>query len=884
MKLIQTNCAYCGVGCGIRVTERAQQYSLKGDAEHPANYGRLCQKGERLLQTLPMPNALRYPRLGVDGKQLSWDEATALIANKFSATIAEHGRDSVAFYLSGQLLTEDYYVANKLAKGYWGTANVDTNSRLCMSSAVSAHLRAFGEDVVPGCYQDFDLADVIVLVGANTAWTHPVLFQRILRARESRGTKLVVIDPRRTATARQADLHIAISPGQDLWLFSLLFKHLAQTDCVDHDYIAQHTNGMSDALVQLTSWLGSDTVALQQCGVSVSAFQQLLALYRDHQAVMTASCMGVNQSMTGTDTTNAIINCHLLKGHIGLPGCGFFSLTGQPNAMGGREVGGLATQLANHMGFSTEERQLLADFWPASNIASKAGLTALELFQAMDEGQIKAVWIMATNPLASLPDSALVRRALQTCPFVVVSDISSDTDTAKLADLLLPAQGWSEKSGTTTNSERRISRQRAFKSALGEARADWQMVCDVASAMGYPGFDYPNAAAVFREYAKLSAKVKQAFPNKQFDLSELQHLSDADYEALNPVQWPVTLQLTHSRLYSDGVFSFADGRARFVLPVTTPVHQQTMEHQGSLLLISGRSRDQWHTRSRTGHVAQLVSHEQQPCVYAHPETLAAQRLTSGQLVTLTSQNHTEFTRELLVQVLADETVQLGHLFMSMHWTGRETGIASVNQLLDSRFDPISKQPAFKGQRVSITSRAEVLQGIEWGNITAIADQLYQFDQVLLEGSCRHLAIRQDDSPTATHGLKWAVGDVEIHCQLNVGRISAIRLLSPLRIAIDKEAVLRLIGDIANAQSIGKLERLVCAGDSPLVCVCKGVSRDQIITVAQSFTPAKRLEAVQQLTGCGTGCGSCRGELLSILEQSFAASVSAVTMGGVQDAE
>ncbi|QYJ78730.1 nitrate reductase [Shewanella acanthi] len=883
MKLTQTNCAYCGVGCGIEVMQSDQQFALKGDAEHPANHGRLCQKGERLLDTLPLPQALRYPRLGANGKQLTWDQATSLVASKFSEAIAEHGSDSVAFYLSGQLLTEDYYVANKLAKGFWGTANVDTNSRLCMSSAVSAHLRAFGEDVVPGCYQDFDLADVIVLVGANTAWTHPVLFQRILRARESRGTKLVVIDPRRTATARQADLHIAIKPGQDLWLFSLLFKHLSQTNAVDHGYIANHTSGSEDALTQLANWLGTDENALQQSGVSATQFQQLLALYCDNEAVVTASCMGVNQSVTGTDTTNAIINCHLLKGHIGQPGCGFFSLTGQPNAMGGREVGGLATQLANHMGFSCEERQLLADFWPRSNIAPHAGLTATELFQAMADGKINAVWIMATNPLASLPDSALVRRALQTCPFVVVSDITSDTDTAQFADVLLPAQGWSEKSGTTTNSERRISRQRAFKPALGEARADWQMVCDVAKAIGYQGFDYASAADIFREYAALSAKVKQAFPHKLFDLSALQHITDDAYEALSPIQWPVTSSHAHNRLYSDGVFSFADGRARFVVPSAAPM-QPEATHTDTLILLSGRSRDQWHTRSRTGHVAQLVAHEQQPCVYAHPDTLVVRELVSGQLVTLQGQQTAEANNELLVQVIADDTVPVDQLFMSMHWTGRETAVASVNLLLDSRIDTISKQPAFKGQRVAISSRKDLLQGIEWGNPTAIENTLYRFEQVLAKGACHHFALPACDSPEARNGLKWTVENVEIHCELKAGRIHAIRLLSPLRIAIDKTAVFALIDDIASAQSIGKLEQLVRAGDSPLVCVCKGVSRDQIITVAQSFAPAKRFEAVQQLTGCGTGCGSCRGELLSILEQGLTPSHSAVTMGGVQDAD
>ncbi|WP_052074515.1 molybdopterin-dependent oxidoreductase [Shewanella mangrovi] len=885
MKQIQTNCAYCGVGCGMIVSQPthygSSQLTLKGDAEHPANFGHLCQKGERLLDTLPLPQALRYPRLAKANSSLTWDVATDLIAEKFAAAIAEHGADSVAFYLSGQLLTEDYYVANKLAKGFWGTANVDTNSRLCMSSAVSAHIRAFGEDVVPGCYQDFELADVVVLVGANTAWTHPVLFQRILRARESHGTKLVVIDPRRTATARQADLHLAISPDSDLWLFSLLFNKLSQTAAVNTAYIADHTQGLTDALAQLQHWLPSESDVLAQCGITAAQFDELLALYRDKKSVVTASCMGVNQSVHGTDTTNAIINCHLLKGDIGKPGCGFFSLTGQPNAMGGREVGGLATQLANHLGFAEDERALLADFWQSSNIATKPGLSALELFQAMADGKIKAVWIMATNPLVSMPDSQLVQKALETCPFVVVSDITGDTDTAGMADLLLPAQGWSEKSGTTTNCERRITRQRPFIASKGEAKADWQMVCDVAQKMGFPGFEFASSADIFREFAALSAKVKHAYPHKQLDLSAFASLSDAEYAAFKPQQWP--LNTNHDpRLYADGRFSFADGRARFVVPAAVDTHDTSEQ----LLLISGRSRDQWHTRTRTGHVAQLVSHEQQPCVYAHSSTIAAQQLQAGQLVALQNANGAE----LLVQLLADDTLQTNQLFMAMHWTGRETGSFSVNQLLDSRHDPISKQPAFKGQPVTLQSRRELQQAMVWGELPAsmldangnISGALYLFEQVLKQGSCQHLALA-NSALASGNALTWQLDGVTIQCELSSGRIRAIILISPLRIAIDKDAMVKLLGQNVSAKLLNDIETLVRAGDSPLVCVCKGVTREQILTVAHSFTGKCRIEGVQQLTGCSTGCGSCRGELIAILDSEFAESTVAVTLGGAHNA-
>ncbi|MDF0534312.1 molybdopterin-dependent oxidoreductase [Shewanella sp. A32] len=860
MKQIQTNCAYCGVGCGIQVQIGANGHSLKGDADHTANFGRLCQKGERLLETLPLPHALRYPRLTATDETISWLHATQLIADTFAEAIQQYGSDSVAFYLSGQLLTEDYYVANKLAKGYWGTANVDTNSRLCMSSAVSAHLRAFGEDVVPGCYQDFDVAKVIVLVGANTAWTHPVLFQRILRARESRGSKLVVIDPRRTATARQADLHIAIKPGKDLQLFSLLFRHLAVSDAVKQEYVNAHTSGLDNALTKLAGWLKDDGSVLKQCGVSEPVFAQLLALYRDNEEVVTASCMGVNQSLNGTDTTNAIINCHLLKGHIGKPGCGFFSLTGQPNAMGGREVGGLATQLANHMGFSEKEHRLLSEFWPASNVATRPGLSAVDLFQAMADGKIKAVWILATNPAASMPDVALVRKALQTCPFVVVSDISQDTDTAKLADLLLPAQGWSEKSGTTTNSERTITRQRPFLNAAGEARADWQMVCDVATAMGYPGFHYRNEAEIFREFAALSAKVVSEFPGKQLDLSGFADITEAEYASMQPQQWPVNGYTDNRRLYADGVFSTEDGRASFVVP---KVVVQAVSSD-DLILLSGRSRDQWHTRSRTGHVAALTSHEPQPCVLAHSQTLTDRQIVAGQLVRISNSNG----QQLIVQALADDDLQPDQLFMSIHWTGRETANASVNLLLDSRRDLCSKQPAFKGQCVKLSPINDLMQGIAWGESIDNLPYDYRFEQRLPQASCYHFAVAKTQLTGLANGLSWQVQQVDVHCQLKAGKIVSIHLVSSLRIAIDKEAVSRLIGLSINANTITQLEQLVKAGDSPLVCVCKGVTREQVITVGHSFAPASRLEGIQQLTGCGTGCGSCRGELLSILEAEF----------------
>ncbi len=446
--------------------------TVRGDPDHPANFGRLCSKGSALGETVGFEDRLLAPQ--INGRRANWNEALDLVATTFSRTIAEHGPDSVAFYVSGQLLNEDYYVANKLMKGFIGSANIDTNSRLCMASSVAGHRRAFGADTVPGTYEDLELADLIVLVGSNLAWCHPVLYQRIAAAKQKRPQmRIVLIDPRRTMTADIADMHLAVRPDGDVALFTGLLAWLADHDRLDRAFIAAHTNGFDDALA-VAKAISLDEIA-DQTGVPADELRAFYTLFARTERAVTVYSQGVNQSSAGTDKVNAIINCHLATGRIGKPGTGPFSVTGQPNAMGGREVGGLANMLAAHMEIENpEHRDRVQRFWRAPCIASQAGLKAVEMFRAVADGRVKAIWIMGTNPAVSMPEVGLVEAALKTCPFVVVSDVVSETDTLRLAHIKLPAAAWGEKDGTVTNSERRVSRQRPFLPSPGEARPDWR--------------------------------------------------------------------------------------------------------------------------------------------------------------------------------------------------------------------------------------------------------------------------------------------------------------------------------------------------------------------------------------------------------------------------
>jgi assimilatory nitrate reductase catalytic subunit len=695
MPPVRTTCPYCGVGCGVIARQaRGGAFEITGDPRHPANSGSLCSKGAALAETLSVEGRLLHPLLrgrGESGRRVSWDEALTRVAQGFQAAIREHGPESVAFYVSGQLLTEDYYVANKLMKGFIGSANIDTNSRLCMASAVAGHKRAFGEDLVPGCYEDLELADLVVLVGSNTAWCHPVLFRRVEREKQRRpGLKLAVIDPRRTPTAGMADLHLPIRAGTDVTLFNGLLWYLHGHGAADAAFVETHTAGGQQALGAARSAGDPESVA-RVCGADAARISELYRLFHASERVVTVFSQGVNQSSAGTDKVNSIINCHLLTGRIGRPGMGPFSVTGQPNAMGGREVGGLANALAAHLDIeSAAHRAVVQAFWRSPGIACGAGLQAVELFEAMRLGRIKAVWIMATNPVVSLPDADRVREALRRCELVVLSDCMADTDTAELAQVLLPAAAWGEKDGTVTNSERRISRQRRFLAPPAEARPDWWIVCEVARRMGFAEeFRYESPGEIFDEHARLSGIAAGA--SRFFDIGGLAGLTTKDYEDLEPTQWPVPVGTRTGvpRLFTDGRFAHADGKARLV-----PVRQRPPAHAPAerypFVLNTGRIRDQWHTMTRTGRAPSLAEHLPEPFVDLHPHDVLALGVREGELARVRTR-----WGSMVARVRTSGEIARGTVFVPMHWNDVYASEARVGALVNPAVDPISGEPEFK---------------------------------------------------------------------------------------------------------------------------------------------------------------------------------------------
>ena len=698
-----TTCPYCGVGCGVIASVSASGVTIKGDPDHPANFGRLCSKGSALSQTIDADGRLLKPV--VDGRECDWDQALTAVANGFRRVIDRHGPDAMAMYVSGQLLTEDYYVANKLMKGFIGSANIDTNSRLCMSSSVAGHKRAFGSDTVPCCYEDLDRARLIVLAGTNTAWCHPVLYQRIAAAkRRYSDMMVVVIDPRKTATCDIADLHLPLQPGSDAILFNGLLTHLDKAGEIDNQFVSEHTEGYAQALAAARDTAPDIETVARGCGLPSDIVSEFFQLFARNERVITVYSQGINQSSSGTDKVNAIINCHLLTGRIGRIGMGPFSFTGQPNAMGGREVGGLANMLAAHMELDNpEHRRITQTFWHSPVIADKAGYKAVDLFKAIGDGHVKAVWIMATNPVFSLPNANSVKAALDKCEFVVVSDAMRVTDTTPFADVLLPAQTWGEKNGSVTNSERRISRQRAFLQTPGEARPDWWAITEVAKRMGYTkAFDYHSPAQIFREHAQLSGVENEG--KRDFDISALGQISDRDYEQLKPVQWPVSHGQGTARMFSDRRFFTPTGKARFI-SVTPRPPQHAVNDDFPLTLNTGRVRDHWHSMTRSGKSPRLSEHSPEPYVEIHPFDVAAHGLLDGGLAQV-------FSRwgEVLVRVRANENQRRGSVFVPMHWNDQYASHARIDTVVNPVVDPVSGQPESKQTPVRVIPYSAAWQG------------------------------------------------------------------------------------------------------------------------------------------------------------------------------
>ncbi len=928
MQETKSTCPYCGVGCGVIIESNGTQITgVRGDPNHPANFGRLCTKGSTLHLTASSPITLQTRLLQpqrrthrADAPQsLSWDAALVLATEKFAHIIQQHGPDAVGFYVSGQLLTEDYYVFNKLAKGLIGTNNIDTNSRLCMSSAVAGYKQTLGADAPPACYDDVKHAQCLLIVGSNAAWAHPILFRRIEDARAANpGMKVIVADPRRTDTAGMADLFLPIQPGSDVMLFNGMLHLMLWEGWTNAEYIAAHTTGF-ETLKALVRDCTPERVA-QVCGISVADLTTAAQWFATSQATLSLYCQGLNQSSNGTAKNATLINLHLATGQIGKPGAGPFSLTGQPNAMGGREVGGLANLLSAHRDLANpQHRAEVAALWGVADVPSQPGKTAVEMFQAAADGEIKALWIACTNPAQSMPDQATVRRALQRAEFVVVQEAFATAETCAYADLLLPATTWGEKTGTVTNSERRISRVRTAVPAPGQARHDWAIAVQFAhqlEARLRPGaptlFPYATdaadagAEAIWKEH-------RESTRGRDLDITGL---SWEMLESAGPQQWPLPAGKAtgKARLYEDSVFPTADGRARFAAHAWQPTAEQR-ESRYPFSLTTGRLRDQWHGMTRTGTLGRLFGHVAEPSVQLHPQDMERRGLQDGDLVYVTSKRGT-----IVVPAQSDATVGLSQAFMAMHW-GSEflsgcspTGerLAGVNALTTSAYCTTSKQPELKHAAIQVL-KAELpwtLLAMAWlpadsaqatrEALSALMAQspLFQFTSCVPFSNNTPLqepgrervgvllrAAAHNAPPEATvNGIEMLMGlstaDTLRYADKKRGQRRAARLarhgdtstLEGIVLAGDTSAegwLKTLLQEELPAQTYGRL-LLVPGTKAPVavqsrgksVCTCLNVT-DAAITAELAHcqgTDDDRLAQLQGKLRCGTNCGSCLPEI------------------------
>ncbi len=918
MTPIRTTCPYCGVGCGVLVSrddaplsqgkagggfgdarsaadpgkipsnfslgKGGTHFTVRGDPAHPANLGRLCSKGAALGETLSLDDRLLYPE--IEGRRVAWDVAIDSVAQRFRQVIAEHGPDAVAFYVSGQLLTEDYYVANKLMKGFIGSGNIDTNSRLCMSSAVVGHKRAFGSDTVPGCYEDLEIADLVVLTGSNTAWAHPVIFQRIVAAKKARPSmKVVVIDPRRTATCEilqsDSDLHLAIKPGTDAWLFNGLLNHLRRegdnNGGIDWSYLENHVEGFGAALEEVGG-LSITRVALK-CGLAEADVAEFYRLFTQTPRTVTVFSQGINQSSSGVDKVNSILNAHLATGRVGLPGASPFSITGQPNAMGGREVGGLANQLAAHMEIVPESIERVARFWNAPNITHRPGLKAVEMFDAVRDGRIKAIWIMATNPAVSLPEADRAVAALKQCEFVVVSDNTRHTDTAKLAHVLLPAAAWGEKDGTVTNSERRISRQRAFLPSPGEAQPDWWIVNEVARRMGHArAFVFESAADIFREHAALSVfeNVDGSSGYRDFNLAGLTHLDTIGYDAMQPVQWPVALGGQGTpRLFGQGRYFTASSRARLIARPprgpATPVNASQ-----PFLFNTGRVRDQWHTMSRSGKTARLLSHIAEPYVEMHPADIARAGVIPGSLARVRNGRG-----DMLARVVESAEQRPGSVFAPIHWNGQNSAKARVDALVHAVTDEISGQPEFKHAPVAVEPYAASWHGFVLAREHIACQAAEYWTRIRGKACWRHELAGAERECLWPRQLRERFGPdgdwIELRdCAANRYRMALLRAGRVEVVAFFDRDFAALpprhwLEGLFEKDALNDAERTALLMGQPsrdvpdagrIVCACFGVGENDLHqAIAQG---ANSVEALGIQLKAGSNCGSCIPELKKLL--------------------
>ncbi len=913
----RSTCPYCGVGCGVLIqTEGTRITGVRGDPDHPANFGRLCTKGSTLhltaAEALTQQTRLLHPQQrmqrGAPPETVDWDTALNLASRRFADIITQHGPDAVGFYVSGQLLTEDYYAFNKLAKGLVGTNNIDTNSRLCMSSAVAGYKLTLGADAPPTCYEDVNHAGCVFFAGSNAAWAHPVLFRRIEQARTANpAMKVIVADPRRTDTAGMADLFLPLQPGTDVMLFHGMLHAMLWEGWIDTGYIDRHTTGFSDLKALVSE--ATPEHAAQICGLRKQDIHQAAQWFAQHGPTLSFYCQGLNQSVNGTAKNAALINLHLATGQIGKPGAGPFSLTGQPNAMGGREVGGLANLLSAHRDLGNpDHRAEIAALWGIESVPAHPGKTAVEMFQAAADGEIKALWIACTNPAQSLPNQTMVRRALERAELVVVQEAFSTTATCAYADLLLPATTWGEKTGTVTNSERRISRVRPAVPPPGQARHDWEIAVQFARRL--EGFLRPERPSMFPYLSAQAIWNEHRETTRDRDL-DITGLSWAMLEELGPQQWPLKegAHAGQARLYEDGRFPTPDGRARFsALPWQPVAEPCNARHPFSLT--TGRLRDQWHGMSRTGQVGRLFGHVPEPCLQMHPQDMERSALREGDLVHITNPRGS-----IVAPVQADESMAPLQVFMAMHWGGEYLSgcsskgerLAGINALTNPAFCPQSKQPELKHAAVKVVKAepAWTLLGVAWlpqatATREALAALMGRFDFA----SCVPFSSPTllEDAAHARHGVLLRAAAYEPPDAALLKRIEALLGLSGpdvLRYADKRRQHSRALRLTRHAQD-ATVEALLLAGDTragswlttllkdglPVqrhgrqllmpshqppatipppgrqICTCFNVD-EAAITAALMHAQGDahtRLQHLQSQLRCGTNCGSCVPEL------------------------
>ncbi|MDQ7002829.1 MAG: molybdopterin-dependent oxidoreductase [Ghiorsea sp.] len=887
---VNSVCSYCGTGCGIVLeTDGEKIISLLGDSKHPTNQGKLCSKGRELHKTVDTKDRLLVPQLrtSLDAPfaPVDWDSALSHTAKKFADIIQEHGPDAVAFYVSGQLLTEDYYVFNKLMKGFIGSNNIDTNSRLCMSSAVMGYKRAFGADGPPTCYDDIEKASCFFIAGANPAYAHPIVFRRLEAAKEANpNLKVIVVDPRRTDTCSIADLHLPLKAGTDVLLYQAMLHVLLQEGFADEDYMAKHTTGFAEVREKaLNLNLGE---AAETCGLTPEDIIQAARWFGENKT-LSLWTMGLNQSSSGTDKNNALINLHLATGQVGKEGCGPFSLTGQPNAMGGREVGGMATMLAAHRDYTNpKHRQEVADYWGVDSVPEKPGLTATELFSALEAGTVKAVWIACTNPMVSMPDAKRAEAALRKAELVMVSDAYHPTDTTKLAHVLFPASGWAEKEGTITNTERRITHLQQAIPKAGLSRDDWKIAADFAVALGQQlgqdwsqAFAYQTASDVFDEHCGLTA-------GKDIDITGLSY---AVLDKFGPQQWPFKKGDKPNqikRLYMDHVYETHDKKAHFIDVDYIPVAEPT-DDTYPLSLTTGRIRDQWHTMTKSGAVPQLMQHIPMPTLQIHPDDAQMYGIEDEALVLISSRRG-----EVIAPAQISKDIRQGLVFFPMHWGKMMARAGRINTLMKTSVDPVSKEPEFKHSAVNVLPFKAA-----WHGMLLMAGQHVDLGQQMIEPYTYGVV--------ACAGQNFPVTSIDLACTqplkdeqykrldyiLEQGQAFEVLTYSDKRHGIHRKAwinsdghlvAVRWVGgDISEAKwlrtlmlegtDVGDMRPFLLAPSSvvntkdtkgKIICACHNVGEIEIKEAIASG--CGDLETLKTCTKAGTGCGSCVPEMKRLL--------------------